>query len=316
MATTRIADVIDPEVLSDLVITKIEDNLFLLPGLAPDPNFKIPTPGTAWKIPYANKLGDLEDFVPGTPLNIQNMAQSYFRGIVVRKAGLYGIDSEVEAAAYKNPMEYFAEQISEKILESIMETQINILAGGIPSANINNQTGVAVTEALIQATKQKLGDKAGNLKWCVMNSAIYATLEAAGKITWQPRSQVLPVLAGAYNSQVMNNAANMVPTIAGMIIVQSDKILIGASAATDYNTYLLGDKAMGLYYQRQITFDEDKDISLLEKYKVAYLDFVLPLYGVDYTSTSYLAADLATTGNYTLKWNHKLVQACRLIAKA
>ncbi len=310
--TTRITDVINPEVLSDLIINKVEDNLFMLPGVSAETRFPIPTKGTVWEIPYANKLGDLETFVAGTPLVIQAMTQDKFRSVVIRKAGLYGVDKIVKLAGYKDPMEYFAQQFSELLLSTLMNTQINVLAGGIPSANINNQTGVAVTEAFIQATKQKLGDRANVLKYVVMHSDIYATLETAGKITWQPRNQIIPVLANT-TTQALMQGANLVPTIAGLIISISDKIPI---STLDYNTYLLGDRAMGLYYQQQVQFGTDEDISLQEQYIAPNFDFVMPLYGVDYTSTDYADSDLATTGNYTLKWNHKLVEACKLIAKA
>lgn len=313
--STRITDVINPEVLSDTIINKVEDNLFLLPGVSAETRFPIPTKGTVWEIPYADKLGDLETFVAGTPLVIQAMTQDKFRSVVIRKAGLYGVDKIVKLAGYKDPMDYFSQQFSELLLATLMNTQINVLAGGVPTANINDQTTVAVTEALIQATKQKLGDRANVLKHIVMNSAIYATLEAAGKITWQPRSQIIPVLANA-TTQALMQGANLVPTIAGLIIYQTDKLPIGVKGVADYNTHILGDRAMGLYYQQQVQFGTDEDISLQEQYIAPNFDFVMPLYGVDYTSTDYADTDLATTGNYTLKWDHKLVEACTLIAKA
>jgi len=300
MATTRITDVIDPEVLSDMIINQYEDKLFMLPGVSNEVSFPIPTKGTLWEIPYADVLGDLETFIAGTPLTIQSMTQDVFRSVVIRKGGLYGVDKIVKLAGLKNPMDYFAEQFSNLMLKANMETQIAVLTGAIPSANINNQTGVSVSEAIIQATKQKLVDMASDLKYFVCHSAIYATLEAGGKITWQPASQVLPVLAGANNSQVIDARTGMVPTIAGMIIVQSDKCTY---SSPDYFSFLLGEKSMGLFYQQTVNFDTDRDISLKEDYISPDFDFVMPVYGVDYTKTDYTIVELEKTANYALKWD-------------
>lgn len=313
MATTRITDVVNPEVLSDLAMEKITNNIALVPGTFSDNMFPLGEHGTIWTIPYADVMPDFENFVAGTGFTVQASTQDTMKSVVIRRGIALGVDKIVKLASYKDPMSYLPGQIADGVLKQIMTDQIIILGAGTPAGNTNNQTGVAVTEALIQATKQKLGDKANEIKYLLCHSGIYASLENAGKITWQPRSQILPVLAGSSNSQVISAGALMVPTIAGLIIVQSDECPF---STPNYTSFLLGEKAMGLFYQQNVLIEFDRDILLQEDIMTASIDYVLPLLGVDYTSALYTAAALGTAGNYTDKWNDKNVTAAKLITTA
>lgn len=310
---TRITDVIDPEILARMVLLQLPNNTILIPGVFTTDEFPIGTKGTLWEIPYNNNLGDLETYLAGTDLTIQKMTQSKYRMVVIRKAAVYATDKIVNNAAYKNPMDFISTQLAtQTIPEMYMKTQIYILEGAIPAAN-RLTAGTNMSAAKVRAAKLLLGDKLASLKHILMHSKQYGDLEAAKEIVYQPKNTLLPL----YETQVTNvglpPTGDLIATVAGLIIHVSDNCTLGGGSPETYASYLLGDDAMGHFWQQQLNIDLDRDVKAKEDWFSPDLDFTMCLHGVDYTSTSYTVANLQNTANYDLKWDQKLVKAVRLL---
>lgn len=312
---TRITDVIDPEVLSRIVIRMILNNIFRIPGVFDGNEFSEGDPGTFWEVIFGNKLGDFETYNPDVPLTPQKLTQGQFGHVVQRKAALYGVDKIVQKAAQRNPMDYFSEQLPEKILEVLMKASINVFEGAIPAGSrIDNDAVISKVE--INKAKYVLGDKASKLKWITMHSKSFQVLEDAGEIVYQPINNILPLAKPNQFLQVVTNEQNFVATVAGLIVSQSDEIPIITGTPDEYVSYLTGDKAMGFYTQGSLNIDTDRDITTKEDFISPDLDYVLSLWGTNYTGApSFTDADIKNPANYATVWDVKEIPATRLLTR-
>ena len=313
-AITRIGDVIDPEVLAQMVLMKLPNNTFLIPGVFTSSEFPMGTDGTLWEIPYNNNLGDLETFLAGTDLTIQKMTQDVYRMVVIRKAAVYAADKIVRLAAVKDPMDFVATQlVTQTIPDMYMATQILVLEGAVPPANRKDSSGVTMSAAVIRAAKLKLGDKGFKLKHILMHSTPFGALEAAKEVIYQPKNTILPLYATQVTNVGLPPSGDLIATVAGLIIHVSDNCPTVSTSPDVFASYLLSDNAMGHFWQQGLNIDLFRDVKAKEDWISPDLDFVMTLHGVDYTTNSYTDANLENTANYTLMWNQKLVGAVRLI---
>lgn len=315
MPVTRITDLIDPQILADMILEKFPNNALLLPSLFTTNEFEIGEKGTLWQIPYQKTIQDFETFIPGTSLTPQKFEQDKYRMVVIRKAAAYALDKVVKLAAYKNPMDFLSTQVSEKMIETIFRTQLNILEGGIPAANRDSVAATLTPTAIREKGAAKIGDKAATLRYLLCHSKVFEDLIKGNYIVWQPKNTILPLLQTQQVYLGTQAPGDLVPTVAGLIVVVSDHLKTIVGPPTTYVNYLLGDAVMGYYWQQALNIDMDKDILAKEDVISPDFDFVLCLHGVDYTVTAYDDVNLATTANYTLKWNQKLVPAVRLVSQ-
>jgi hypothetical protein len=148
-----------------------------------------------------------------------------------------------------------------------------------------------------------------------MHSKVFTDLVIAKEIIYQPRSAILSLAAATAADQVIGASNDLVPTIAGMIVMQSDAVEVISGTPDTYAMYLLGDEAMGFFFQRSVNIDEDRSIFLKEDYWSPDLNDVMTLFGMDYTSTDFTFTEIKKTANWTLKWDARQVKAVRYISQ-
>jgi hypothetical protein len=328
-----ISDIVNPQVLGAIVGQKIANILPTIPALDTSNDFPTGSPGTSWELPYNGIIAALGEDGIGTTLTPQQLTQGVCKSVVQRGGQAYK-DSDIEKMVAKdNPadaltqdqamdkiVDEFAGNIAGVTVEYLLNRRIAVLEGAIPSANRYDGSAAVLSAAVIRAAKLKLGDKGGKLKYALINSKVYNDLDTNGQIIWQPANAILPL----YGTQVVqlgsNGAITSVPTCGGCICVQTDAVASVATSPTKYPTYLMSEKAMGLWYQRNLTIEYERHSLADGGYTsvTARIDFVLGVHGVSYTeSTSpqlYTLAAIKNTANYTLKWNQKNVGIVRVLS--
>lgn len=314
-----ISDIVNPEVLGDIVNEKLTNLLVNVPGLDTSTEFTLGRAGTSWDIPYNKVLTDLTRDGEGVTLVPQTLSQDKYGMVVQRMGQSYKDEDIARMVAAGNPAESLAARIAEKAYEYMLARRIDILEGAIPTANRYDPAAV-VTDQVLAVGKQLLGAKGSDLKVALMHSAAFNYLERTGDIVYQPMSNIIPLYT--QTNQFGLYASGTVPTCAGMVCIQSDSIEgVSASSVTKYPIYLLGNDAMGMFWQKNIRIEKAREYLVGGGYDYYTVrgDFVMCLHGVDYSeSTSpqlYTSAALKNTSNYTLKWNQKNVKAVRILTK-
>jgi hypothetical protein len=315
-----ISDIIDPEVLAAAVNERLAYMIPQIPGLDTSTDFAIGNPGTSWDIPYNKILTDMVIDGESVTLTPQALSQSSYKMVVQRAAQAYKDEDIAKMVAASDPANNLTSRLAEKVIEYMLARRLDVLDGAIPTAN-RYEPASAVVDTVLTTAKQKLGDKQETLKFALMHSNTYNKLESLGDIVWQPESNILPVYT--QTNQLGVSAGNVVPTCAGMRLIQTDKIgVVSQSSKNNYPIYLLGADAMGLFWQKNLTVAQQREELIGGGYTawVPRINFVMCLHGVSYTESttpqSYTSANLKLTTNYTLRWDAKNIAAVRVLVNA
>jgi len=319
-----IAGVIDPEVFGAMIQDKLANKFLNIPDLDTTDEFSIGTPGTSWEIPMNDILPAFIRDGEGITLVPANLTQDRYKMVVQRAAKAYReqrIDNLITGDPKKSTLK-LAERISERAYEYILQSRFWILEGAIPAVNRRPALGTNLTAAEVGQGKFLLGDKGTNIKYLLMHSKTFEDLNTAGAITYQTMANIIDP-GGGYTSQINLGdvpPANKVPTVRGLICVVSDYCTTVAGTPTQYVSYELSPQAMGLYFQKNLTVEEDKELLVDGGYKfyVPRVDFVFCLHGMNYsegtTPQLYTQAALSNTANYAMVFaSAKNIGAVRLL---
>ena len=160
---------------------------------------------------------------------------------------------------------------------------------------------------LIDAEQQALGDMAGGLGLLVMHSKIYAAYKKLGLVEFDKYT-----VGNAIQQEIT------LPRISGKVVKVTDYYTVDTTGAVPvFNTYMFGEGAFKSAdkknYEKQYTteYDAEKaagtDMFYTKQGKVLHPNGVS--LAVDNIATeSPTFTELGTTGNWSLKFNHKNVK--------
>lgn len=250
--TTKISDVIVPELFTPYVIEKTaEKSRILTSGIAmanPKLNELVTAGGLTMNMPYWKDLtGDdevLSDSVALTPGKID--ADKDIAALLMRGRA-WGANELAGALAGDDPMAAIGDRVSDYWARQEQKTLVSVLKGVFASSSmaghvsdITGNTGSAAVigaEAVLDA-KQLLGDSADQLQAIMMHSAVFTKLQKDNVI------QYVDSKVGKSDSPVM------VPTYLGYQVVVDDGMPVrtvgeGAGAYKEYTTYLFAKGSIG-----------------------------------------------------------------------
>src|SRR6185437_1821884 len=112
----------------------------------------------------------------------------------------------------------------------------------------------------------------------ICHSKVYGDLVQTGAIQNQYQSGLDVIRTG------------VIPTLMGLPIFISDLVTTSTiSAATAYNTFVVGRGSLGLFYQRQVMVEFDRDILLLADIISSNVHFAAHLFGYDEVGAAVVA---------------------------
>lgn len=283
MSVTAIADIIVPEVLADQIAAKFPDMLVIGQSslVDTDGDFPLGSPGTKFKIPFwkrAGAFGALTEGVAMTPGKIQTGSEF---AVVQRGGAAYEVYDTASLVSKADPVAELSSQISRRAAEYI---DASLVTECDKTPNVYGAGTAVIDETtIITALTTTLGDNymkmlAGGAIF--MHSKVYGDLLTTGAIQNQYQAGQSTILTG------------VLPTISGIPIFVTDRVTTGSvSSLTAYNTYVVGPKALALYFQRQVQVEFDRDILLSADIIAATVHFASHLYGYDDDGDTVVAED-------------------------
>ena len=241
--TTKISDVIVPEIFTPYIIEKTaEKSRILTSGIAvanPKLNQLVTGGGTTLQMPYWKDLtGDdevLSDNVALTPGKIdagKDIAALLLRG----KA--WGANELSGALAGDDPMQAIANRVADYWARQEQKILVSVLTGVFAAASMANHVKDASTQAisgsLVLDAKQLLGDSADQLQAIMMHSAVFTELQKQNLIQYTTTSDGKIAFATYLGYQIIVDDGMPVETVGE-----------GASAYKVYTTYLFARGAIG-----------------------------------------------------------------------
>lgn len=276
MAVTAIADIIDPEVLADQVSAKYPDMLTLsqVPGLIVTDTFANGTPGTVLEIPFWKRMGALAAYVEGTPATEQKLTTGRQKAVIQRAIGVWSSYDTASLVSKADPLGEIADQISRRVAEYI-DNAVKLEADKTPNSYNHTAVGAGTMEpnAVIKGLTTTIGDSYASM---VSGGAIFMHSKVFGDLLQ------LGEIKNDYQSGMGVLQTGMVGRFLGMPVFLSDLVTTATvSSVLNYNTYVVGPEALGLFYQRQVNVERDRDILVMKDLIQANVHFAPHLFGYD-----------------------------------
>ncbi len=246
MATTKLANLINPEVIADFVETKLTDKMLFTPLADVDYTLE-GRPGDTLTFPVWNYIGDASVLSEASTVSIATLTQGSAPVTVYKAAKGVEITDEAALSGLGDAIGEAAEQIALSLANKIDNDMLTTL-GTIGSTMTYTTSGSTVTPTGddIADALELFGEDIEGVKAAIVPPNAYTALRKAGKSDgdWVPASEIAAgiVIRGA------------VGEYQGCQIVVSNKL------KTSGNIYIVKPGALRLVMKRGVLVETDRNI--------------------------------------------------------
>lgn len=234
---TKLANLVDPEVIADILEVKLVDAIKLAP-LAKVDTTLVGRPGSTVKLPYYNYIGDAIVVAEGDDIPVKQLSQST-KEVEIQKIGNGGVlTDESVLSGFGDPVGEFVDQLATSIASKIDNDLVAALAGNTTSTY---SAAGAITVDDIAGALGVFGEDVDGDKVLLVGSDTYTTLRKAKE--WCPASDIAASL-------VINGVVGMVH---GCQVVVTNRI-------KDGNAYIVKPGALAIFLKRDTMVETDRDI--------------------------------------------------------
>lgn len=325
MAETRIADVVVPEILSDMVTAQISPYMdFMRLGIATKDygNKDISEGGHFAKVPFYDQLtGDDEVITDSTSLTPGKITTDTDIGVVCHRGKAWASRDLAKILSGDDPQKEIAKQVAAFWGKKMNAAMINVLKGVFyPSTGAlasthytkvgaDDTAAVTVSSSSVIKAASLLGDMMDEFDCIVVHSLVYADMLREKLVTFPERF-------GPDNVKINGDKGSFL----GLDIVVSDNVPVtGSGTYALYSCYLLKKGCMYLGMQKDVMTETDRDILAQKDVLATTVHYVphLKLVKWNTTSTNPTNTSLATAGNWAnIADDNKFIGAVSLVVNA
>lgn len=309
MATTKISDVIVPEIFTQYVIEKTaEKSNILNSGIAianPKLNELVTAGGKTMNMPYWQDLTGADEVLDdNTPLTPGKISASKDVAALLMRGRAWGANDLAGALAGDDPMRAIGDRVAAYWARREQKILVSLLQGVFASASMSNhildkssETGDAanIDGKMVLDAKQLLGDSADQLQAIMMHSAVYTELQKQNLIEYTTTSDGKITIPTYLTYRVIVDD--------GMPYDNTNKV---------YTTYLFARGVVGRGTGTPVDFvptETDRDSLAGEDYLINRVALVMHIFGVKWIGTSQGVtpsnAELATGTNWQRVYEDK-----------
>ncbi|OQB14573.1 MAG: hypothetical protein BWY15_01085 [Firmicutes bacterium ADurb.Bin193] len=243
MTVTKITDLVNPEVLSDLVNGGLESEIKFAPLATLDSSL-VGQAGDTVNLPKYAYIGDAEDVEEGEPIGIEKLSATA-ESVTVKKAAK-GIEITDEAAlsGYGDPIGTAALQLKKAIAQKVDSDCYDALAAIGPAMTFGDGTALLTADFVADALV-KFGQDLGGEKVLLISPRQLAQLR-------KDDNYIMPCDMGA---KIM--AEGTVGSIHGCQVAISDRIV---AADGVYENYIIKPGALAVFLKRDTNIETDRNI--------------------------------------------------------
>lgn len=244
MAVTTTSNVIIPEVLAAMISAEIPGQLALAGSDAVTvlDNLK-GGPGNTIKIPRWGTIGDFTEVAEGNAMPVVNIAATAATATVKKFARGVEVTDEALLASYDDPLKEVARQFARYAARA---ADRELITAAEASTLLHTASATITLNDIIDAIG-KWNDASVNISGLVVHSKVYRDLIklAEFKTLTQKADQVIE--------------KGVVGMVYGVPIRVSDAITTVAGSPNTYRNLLLKKSALGLWYQRNMNVETERD---------------------------------------------------------
>ena len=244
MAVTTTSNVIIPEVLAAMIAAEIPGQLALAGSDAVTvlDNLK-GGPGNTIKIPRWGTIGDFTEVAEGNAMPVVNIAATAATATVKKFARGVEVTDEALLASYDDPLKEVARQFARYAARAADRA---LITAAETSTLLHTASGTITLNDIVDAIG-KWNDASVNISGLVVHSKVYRDLIKLAEFK---------TLTQKADSVIEKGVVGMVY---GVPIRVSDAITTVAGSPNTYRNLLLKKGALGLWYQRNMNVETERD---------------------------------------------------------
>lgn len=231
---TKLANLINPEVLTDYINVKLMDRIKLSPLMVVN-NDLVGVGGDTLTLPVYNKLGTGVEVAEGEDIPV-NQLQAESRDVKVKKIGI-GAQLSIEAiiSSYGDPVNQVGKQLLDGIAEKIEKDAYAVL----DTATLTHSCAGAFDKAELAKALVKFGEEIEDEMFLFINPATYAEIRA---------------------NQDFVEIANGQAVISGEVGVFMGCKVVVANRVGAQKAYVIKRGALQLVMKRSVMVEDEKNI--------------------------------------------------------
>ena len=234
---TKLANLVDPEVMADLFEKKLIDALKFAPVAEVDSTL-VGRPGDTITVPSYSYIGTASVVAEGSDITINQLTQTTTKVTIHKVGNGIQITDEAVLSGYGDPIGEGTRQLAISIADKID----NELLGALGTATLTHTAaGATVTADDIAVALTKFGEDIDGVKAVFVDATTYAGLRRS--TTWMPASDIA--------AEILLRGA--VGQVQGCQVIVTDRI-------KDGTVYIVKPGALALYLKRDTLIEADRDI--------------------------------------------------------
>lgn len=268
MATTLIANVVNPQVMADMVDKKLTDLMKFAPLATIDTTLE-GRPGDTIMVPAWNYVGDAAVLAENTSLTTSVLSASTTSATIKKVAKGIELTDEAVLSGYGDPIGEASYQLALAVAAGVDNEVLSVLhsiTGTMAQSTTNSATMPAATDIVTGLTLFGEDIEDGPTV-ALVSPAVYQEMRTAvGANTWVPASEIAAGVA----------VRGVVGEFQGCQVMVSNKLKSAAAGAGDI--YLVKPGALRIFLKRDTLVEADRDILKFTTVMTASKHFVAYLY--------------------------------------
>lgn len=268
MAQTKLANLVNPQVMADMVDKKLVDLMKFAP-LATIDTTLAGRPGDTITLPAWNYVGDASTLAEGVSLTASVLSASTVSAKIHKVAKGIELTDEAVLSGYGDPIGEASYQLALAIASAVDNETLSILHGisGTMLFSAANSTAGATANDIVGALELFGEDIEEGPTVALVSPAVYTAMRTAvGANTWVPASEIAAGVA----------VRGVVGEFQGCQVMVSNKLKKTAAGAGDI--YLVKPGALRIFLKRDTLVESDRDILAFTTVMTASKHFVAYLY--------------------------------------
>lgn len=239
---TYLSDLFKPQVVADLIDTKLTDNMVFAPLARLDYTLQ-GRAGNTVTLPYYSYIGMASAVSEGYDIGLRKLAQTTSSVTIVKYGVAVQLTDEAVLAGYGDPINEAATQIATAIDDAMDNALLAALAANSASEQNYSTSGstVALAPSDIPLALAKFGEDMDGEKALIVTPDFYAALVGEN---WVPASEI------AANIRIRGS----VGMAYGCQVIVSNRLVSGGSL------YIVKPGALAVFMKRGSMIETDRDI--------------------------------------------------------
>lgn len=268
MATTLIANVVNPQVMADMVDKKLTDLMKFAPLATIDTTLE-GRPGDTIMVPAWNYVGDAAVLAENSSLSTSVLSASTTSATVKKVAKGIELTDEAVLSGYGDPIGEASYQLALAVAAGVDNEVLSVLHGitGTMAQSTTNSTTMPAAADIVTGLTLFGEDIEDGPTVALVSPAVYQEMRTAvGANTWVPASEIAAGVA----------VRGVVGEFQGCQVMVSNKLKSTAAGAGDI--YLVKPGALRIFLKRDTLVEADRNILKFTTVMTASKHFVAYLY--------------------------------------